>query len=131
MVTARPRNKIFAWVPACPSEFLFPRIPVPLARHLWYTTGDDFIPEFSEYPPLSKDVQTHKVILERGIRAPIFVSHYLKTTVAVQAQLQSDPKRTQAVLLAALNRFVHSPVKQTHSRRLTNQAIALVQRDDD
>ena len=75
--------------------------------------------------------ETHEIILDSGIRPPIFVAHYLKTTLAVQAELPSAPKRTQAVLLAALNRFVHSPIKQKHSRRLANQAIALVKRDYD
>lgn len=75
--------------------------------------------------------KTHEIILDSGIRAPIFVAHYLKTTVAVQAELQRAPKKTQAVLLAALNRFVQSPIKQKHSRRLANQAIALVRRDYD
>jgi len=46
MVTARLRNKFFG-VGAC----LSPRIPVPLARHLWDTTREDFIPEFPEDHP--------------------------------------------------------------------------------
>ena len=32
-------------------------------------------------------------------------------------------------LLAAFNRFFHSPLKQKHPRRLPRQAIALVRRD--
>jgi len=35
----------------------------------------------------------------------------------------------QRYLLAALNRFLHSPIKQKHVRRLARQALALVKRD--
>lgn len=72
---------------------------------------------------------THDIILDSGIRDPIFVAHYLKTTIAVQAELPTASLSTQKVLLASLNRFVHSPIKQKHARRLANQAIALVARD--
>ena len=73
--------------------------------------------------------RAHEIIFDSGIRAPIFVAHYLKTTVAVQDEINTASPPTQQMLLAALNRFLHSPIKQKHSRRLANQAIALVARD--
>ena len=73
--------------------------------------------------------EAHDTILDSGIRDPIFVSHYLKTTLAVESELEFASPETQAKLLAALNRFINSPIKQKHSRRLAHQAIALVARD--
>jgi len=73
--------------------------------------------------------ETHDIILDSGIRDPIFVAHYLKATLAVEAELPTASSSTQKMLLAALNRFLHSPIKQKHARRLANQAIALVARD--
>ena len=73
--------------------------------------------------------ETHDIILDSGIRAPIFGAHYLKTTIAVQAELPTASSSVKRMLLAALNRFIHSPIKQKHARRLANQAIALVARD--
>ena len=73
--------------------------------------------------------ETHDIILDSGIRDPIFGAHYLKTTIAVQAELPTASSSTKRMLLAALNRFIHSPIKQKHARRLANQAIALVARD--
>ena len=73
--------------------------------------------------------KVHETILDSGIRAPIFVAHYLKTTLAIEAELACASSETQSMLLAALNRFVHSPIKQKHARRLAHQAIALIARD--
>ena len=75
--------------------------------------------------------EVHEIILDNGIRAPIFGAHYLKTTLAIESEITCASKQTQSLLLAALNRFVHSPIKQKHSRRLAHQAIALVARDFD
>jgi nitrite reductase/ring-hydroxylating ferredoxin subunit len=72
---------------------------------------------------------TGERILDHGIRDPIFSAHLLKTTLAVAAELPGASASCQAALLAGLNRFLHSPLKQQHVRRLARQAIALVQRD--
>jgi len=73
--------------------------------------------------------ETHETLLDHGLRDPIFSSHVLKTTLAVEAELPGASPSCRAALLAALNRFLHSPLKQKHTRRLTRQAIALVGRD--
>lgn len=75
--------------------------------------------------------EVHEIVLDNGIRSPIFGAHYLKTTLAIESEIACASKQTQSLLLAALNRFVHSPIKQKHSRRLAHQAIALVARDFD
>jgi len=73
--------------------------------------------------------ETCRQLLDHGIRDPIFSAHLLKTALAVEDELPVASETTQGVLLAALNRFLHSPLKQKHVRRLARQAIALVSRD--
>jgi hypothetical protein len=71
----------------------------------------------------------HDRILDHGIRDPIFSAHLVKMTVAVAEELPGASASCRQALLAGLNRFLHSPLKQNHVRRLARQAIALVQRD--
>jgi nitrite reductase/ring-hydroxylating ferredoxin subunit len=73
--------------------------------------------------------ETHETLLDHGLRDPIFSCHLLKTTLAIEAELPGASASCRAALLAALNRFLHSPLKQKHARRLARQAIALVGRD--
>ncbi len=71
----------------------------------------------------------HDVILDNGIRSPIFGAHYLKTTLAVEAELSHAGEQACETLLAALNRLIQTPIKQKHAHRLALQAIELVSRD--
>ncbi len=73
--------------------------------------------------------EAHEIILDHGLRDPIFSAHLLKTTVAVEEELSGASETCQRYLLAGLNRFLHSPIKQKHTRRLARQAIELVGRD--
>ena len=68
-------------------------------------------------------------VLDHGMRDPIFSAHLLKTPIAVREEYALATKRTAATMLSALNRFLHSPIKQKHTRRLARQAIDLVSRD--
>ncbi len=68
-------------------------------------------------------------ILDHGIRDPIFSAHLVKPTAAVAAELPHASPSCRAAMLAGLNRYLQSPLKQQHIRRLARQAIALVQRD--
>jgi nitrite reductase/ring-hydroxylating ferredoxin subunit len=73
--------------------------------------------------------ETHERILDHGMRDPIFSAHLVKPTAAVAEELPYASPSCRAALLASLNRFLQSPIKQEHIRRLARQAIALVQRD--
>ena len=68
-------------------------------------------------------------LLDHGMRDPIFSAHLLKTSVAVRSELAGASESCQTALLAALNRFLNSPIKMKHVRRLARQAITLVARD--
>ena len=67
--------------------------------------------------------------LDHGFRDPIFSAHIVKTAVAIEEESALAPSECKQWLLAALNCFLHSPIKQKHTRRLARQAIDLVQRD--
>jgi nitrite reductase/ring-hydroxylating ferredoxin subunit len=74
-------------------------------------------------------LEAHERLLDHGINQPIFAVHLLKTTRAVEAELPFASPACRDALLASLNRFLHSPLKIKHVRRLARQAIALVARD--
>ena len=68
-------------------------------------------------------------LLDHGLRDPIFSAHLLKTSMAVEAELAFASESCREALLASLHRFLASPLKTKHVRRLARQAIALVARD--
>lgn len=70
-----------------------------------------------------------QTMLDHGFRDPIFSAHVVKTAVAVEEELPLASPSCQRFLLAALNRFFQSPIKQKHVRRFAHQAIDLVRRD--
>ncbi len=71
----------------------------------------------------------YEQILDHGLRDPIFSAHLVKTTMALAEELPGASAPCREALLASLNRFLHSPLKQKHVRRLARQAISLVGRD--
>ena len=101
-----------------------------------------FLGRSGRYVDLSVDQQSWQVddqagfleaafglILDHGMRDPIFSAHLLKTTIAVEEEVLAAGESAPPSLLASLNRFLHSPLKQKHVRRLARQAIELVSRD--
>jgi nitrite reductase/ring-hydroxylating ferredoxin subunit len=70
--------------------------------------------------------QTQELLLDHGFVDPIYSAHLLKTSTAVALELPNVAAPTRALLLASLNRFLHSPIKQKHARRNVHQAIALI-----
>src|SRR5262249_42814841 len=100
-----------------------------LGRNLPYL--DLGIDEVAWQVPAADDffATVHERILAHGIRDPIFSAHLIKPAMAVAEELPGASSSCRAALLAGLNRYLHSPLKQQHVRRLARQAIALVQRD--
>ncbi len=70
-----------------------------------------------------------ELLLDHGLREPIYAAHLVKTARAVREELPDASDACRFYLLAGLNRFLHSPIKQKHVRRLARQAVALVGRD--
>ena len=65
-------------------------------------------------------------ILDHGKSAPIYAAHYVKTFLAVRTEVDFASETCAKYMLAALNRFFHSPLKEKHVRRTVLQALDLV-----
>ncbi len=65
-------------------------------------------------------------LLDHDMPLPVYPAHILKTRRAVARELGHVGPATRPLLLAALNRFVHSPIRQRNARRTVHQAIALI-----
>jgi nitrite reductase/ring-hydroxylating ferredoxin subunit len=65
-------------------------------------------------------------LFDHGRQENIVAVHLLKTTLAVRDELADGVgDDTREVLLAGLNRFLHSPLPRRHIRRTVKQAMAL------
>ena len=65
-------------------------------------------------------------ILDHGLGQNIFSCHLLKTATAISRDLAYLSADRSELLLAALNRFFNSPIKQKHARRMARQALTLL-----
>lgn len=68
-------------------------------------------------------------ILDHGVGIPIFSAHLIKTAFAVKEEVEFATESGKKYLLASLNRFLNSPLKQKHIRRTVRQGIGLVSKD--
>ena len=72
-----------------------------------------------------------RALFDHGQFEYIVSCHLVKLLSAVADEWRAKPgARWQAPLFAALNRFLHSPLKRKHALRTVNQAIALVGAED-
>jgi hypothetical protein len=69
-------------------------------------------------------------VYDHGLPAPIFSAHIIKTGMACFEELEKGVSRnTREVFLAGLNRFLNSPLKAKHARRMVHQGVSLVRKD--
>lgn len=68
-------------------------------------------------------------VFDHGLRGPILSAHIIKTGFAIFEEAQSCSEETKKHLFASLNRFLNSPLKQKHVRRIVSQGIKLVAQD--
>ena len=61
-----------------------------------------------------------ELLLDHGPGAPIYTVHLIKTARAVQEEFSKTSDSCSFYLLAGLNRFLHSPIKQWTSQSVTN-----------
>ena len=100
-----------------------------LGRNATFVDPKIDVKEWRVDEPASFFAASRDRLLDHGLRDPIFSAHLLKTSAAVQDELPHVSDSCRGVLLASLNRFLHSPIKMKHVRRLARQAIVLVSRD--
>jgi len=86
--------------------------------------GATWIPASSER--FWSDVEAR--LFDHALRDYIFSVHLVKTAMAVRAETGQN-RPGDAVLLGALNRLLHSPLKQKHARRTAHQALAFVAKE--
>jgi nitrite reductase/ring-hydroxylating ferredoxin subunit len=67
-------------------------------------------------------------LLDHGRGLFIISAHLVKTLVAASQLADSHPD-SAATLAAALNRFLHAPIKERHARRTARQMLALVEEE--
>ncbi len=89
--------------------------------------------EMDEAPWLVEEESTfleecQTTVLDHGLDPPIYSSHLLKTFWALREELQSETLDRKYVL-AGLNRFFHSRLRQKHPQRTMHQSLALVGKD--
>jgi hypothetical protein len=65
--------------------------------------------------------------LDHGHRDYIFAAHRIKTLCAVKAEASDAP--ADAVLPAALQRYLSARPKEKHVRRIARQALGFVARE--
>jgi len=67
-------------------------------------------------------------VLDHGLDPPIYSCHLIKTLRAVREELESETL-DKTYLLAGLNRFFHSRLRQKHPLRTMCQSLSLVGKD--
>ena len=72
--------------------------------------------------------QALEQILDHGLAEPIFSCHLLKTAMAAREEAKIVSGSCREALLASMNRFLNSPIKQKHVRRTARQSLALANR---
>jgi hypothetical protein len=76
------------------------------------------------------DARCRAQVLDHGLGLDIFPTHWLKTWMAVRAEIGAGiAPATRASLLAALNRLFAARFKQRHALRMAHQALATVSRE--
>jgi len=74
--------------------------------------------------------QQEMVLLDHGLPEPIISCHRVKLLYAVMEDVRERPEAPWVNgALAALNRFVNSPIKRKHSLRIATQALQFVARE--
>jgi nitrite reductase/ring-hydroxylating ferredoxin subunit len=69
-----------------------------------------------------------QTLYDHGIREPIYACHHVKTLSAVEDEVAwaGDGALSDA-MLAATNRFLHTPIKYHHALRTAHQALSFVE----
>ena len=100
-------------------------------RNTYYTdsTINDDMFQVDDHKKFKKD--TLDMILDHGIRAPIFSAHYLKTSFAIFEEGDKLNQTEREILYRPLKRFLEFPLKTKHIRRVARQTAQLISKDYD
>ncbi|PHZ85861.1 Rieske (2Fe-2S) protein [Paremcibacter congregatus] len=73
--------------------------------------------------------ETFTDLLDHGQPEPIISAHLMKLSTAVRTEVERASGMRRDVMLAGLNRFLHSPIKRKHLLRTARQAYRFVARE--
>ena len=68
-------------------------------------------------------------VLDHGEAEHIVSVHLLKTTLSVRAEIAQLERDDARLLVAALTRFLESPIKRRQARRTAHQSLQFVARE--
>ncbi len=98
-----------------------------LGRNTGYVDWDRDVSEWQVDDPDGLFEKIFVGMLDHGEPVYIFPAHVIKVATALREEMRENPKASWIPTgLAALNRFVHEPIKRKHARRTANQALGFV-----
>ena len=68
-------------------------------------------------------------VLDHGLPEYIVSVHWLKTVLAAREECRFLTPEDQQIIFAAVNRFIHSPLKRRHLRRTAYQSLNFVDKE--
>jgi nitrite reductase/ring-hydroxylating ferredoxin subunit len=113
---------------------LWPRAALQLAlfigRNRKYARCSEDVAQWrvSDRPGFLADAT--KALYDHGIPEPIIACHRLKVLIALEDELRASPDTAWAeTACAAVNRYLHTPMKRHHGLRIAAQALDFVARE--
>lgn len=101
-----------------------------LGRNARYLTDDIDVTAWHVAVREAFFTDTIETLFDHGEPEPIIAVHLLKTTLAAREEAaRVQTPATADLICAALNRFLHSPMKRKHVRRTVRQATEFVALD--
>ena len=110
---------------------LWPRAALQLAlfvgRNRKYVHADEDMARWRANDPRAFLASATRALYDHGIPEPIIACHRLKVLVALEDELQAAPDAAWAgTACAAVNRYLHTPMKRHHGLRIAAQALDFV-----
>jgi nitrite reductase/ring-hydroxylating ferredoxin subunit len=98
-------------------------------RNAAFTTPDFDIERWCADDPANQLQSLIDKVLDHGEAEHIVSVHLLKTTLAVRSEIAALDKADAQLLVAALTRFIESPLKRRQARRTAHQSLQFVARE--
>jgi hypothetical protein len=113
---------------------LWPRAALQLAlfvgRNRKYVHADDDRAQWRVDDPRAFLAGATQALYDHGIPEPIIACHRLKVLIALEDELQAAPDAAWAeTACAAVNRYLHTPMKRHHGLRIAAQALDFVAKE--
>jgi nitrite reductase/ring-hydroxylating ferredoxin subunit len=113
---------------------LWPRAALQLAlfvgRNRKYVRAGEDMARWHVDDPREFLTDATTALYDHGIPEPIIACHRLKVLIALEDELRASPEAAWAgTACAAVNRYLHTPMKRHHGLRIAAQALDFVARE--